>query len=372
MDATIQAAENLNERELTSSRALRRPQNKKNTAQNNTFEHISFEQGLCARYNFEKKEAKLIAAAVALAPDENTSWTDGICNVGRHLSALGAFVGCDSALVAPLYGAGELPQAFCRACAVQGGIYALRTQVINLCFDHEKVTAVRFNGNRLVHCTRGCVIRADAIMSKTTMRCYRRIALIQRPPFSENGPLALIVDTTPRVQALLVDYTTYAIPESLPDLCLLHFETFGNDQKACLSALKAARDFFHCRTLWTQAFSYPIHDSFTISPKKNLAVCRRLCPTLDVFPQVQHASELAKLHFDLDLLAAPPQEKIPTIGPPEDEDDHILEDIATKLERSVTTSDNVDNPPSLSTATVVPISSANAKDKEEQYQVKTK
>ena len=55
------------------------------------------------------------------------SANDGMRLLCRHLGAIGRFGG--TAFLLPLYGSGELCQAFCRLCAVNGGIYMLRTAV---------------------------------------------------------------------------------------------------------------------------------------------------------------------------------------------------------------------------------------------------
>ena len=44
----------------------------------------------------------------------------------RHLAAIGRFG--STAFLVPMYGSSELSQAFCRLCAVKGGIYMLRTE----------------------------------------------------------------------------------------------------------------------------------------------------------------------------------------------------------------------------------------------------
>lgn len=51
----------------------------------------------------------------------------------RHLSALGRFG--ETAFITPLYGMGELPQAFCRMAAVYGAVYVLRRQLKGALID---------------------------------------------------------------------------------------------------------------------------------------------------------------------------------------------------------------------------------------------
>ena len=50
----------------------------------------------------------------------------GIARMRRHFQSIGRY--SPGAFLYPIYGVGELPQAFARLCAVQGGIYILRYQ----------------------------------------------------------------------------------------------------------------------------------------------------------------------------------------------------------------------------------------------------
>ena len=50
---------------------------------------------------------------------------EGRSRVMTYLRSVGRFGAGQGAFLAPLWGSGELPQAFCRSCAVQGGVYHL-------------------------------------------------------------------------------------------------------------------------------------------------------------------------------------------------------------------------------------------------------
>ena len=58
-----------------------------------------------------------------------------------------------SAFMAADYGAGELPQAFCRAAAVAGATYVLRAGVQALLLDkqRQKCCGVRLNNGQVIH-----------------------------------------------------------------------------------------------------------------------------------------------------------------------------------------------------------------------------
>jgi len=52
------------------------------------------------------------------------STAEGVTAVKAYLSGIGRYGACAS--LVPIYGTGEIPQAFCRLCAVYGGVYMLR------------------------------------------------------------------------------------------------------------------------------------------------------------------------------------------------------------------------------------------------------
>ncbi|XP_030523863.1 rab escort protein 1 isoform X1 [Rhodamnia argentea] len=65
------------------------------------------------------------------------STKDGIERLALYHSSVGRFPNAVGALIYPIYGLGELAQAFCRRAAVKGCIYVLRMPVIALHMDKE-------------------------------------------------------------------------------------------------------------------------------------------------------------------------------------------------------------------------------------------
>ncbi|KAI4314650.1 hypothetical protein L6164_027538 [Bauhinia variegata] len=59
----------------------------------------------------------------------------GIDRLALYNSSVGRFPNAPSALIYPIYGEGELPQAYCRRAAVKGCIYVLRMPVVSLLLD---------------------------------------------------------------------------------------------------------------------------------------------------------------------------------------------------------------------------------------------
>lgn len=61
------------------------------------------------------------------APDGAVFTTeDGLASLRRYMGCLGRFADTHTAFISTMYGAGEIPQSFCRCCAVYGGVYVLR------------------------------------------------------------------------------------------------------------------------------------------------------------------------------------------------------------------------------------------------------
>ncbi|XP_074650137.1 rab proteins geranylgeranyltransferase component A 2-like isoform X2 [Tubulanus polymorphus] len=75
-----------------------------------------------------------VLQAIAMAT-EHTPTADGLAAVKKFLVSLGRYG--NTAFLWTLYGSGELPQAFCRMCAVFGGIYCLRKTISNVIIDSE-------------------------------------------------------------------------------------------------------------------------------------------------------------------------------------------------------------------------------------------
>ncbi|AQK89347.1 rab escort protein 1 [Zea mays] len=72
---------------------------------------------------------------------------EGIDTIALYSSSIGRFANAEGTFIYPMYGHGELPQAFCRCAAVKGAIYVLRMPVVALLMDEEKK---HFVGARLV------------------------------------------------------------------------------------------------------------------------------------------------------------------------------------------------------------------------------
>lgn len=89
--------------------------------------------------------------------NDATTFTEGIERIRTYLTSIGRYG--NTPFLFPMYGCGEIPQCFCRLCAVFGGIYCLGRpiqdvktiesndeQVVTMKFGEQQVTA-----KKLVH-----------------------------------------------------------------------------------------------------------------------------------------------------------------------------------------------------------------------------
>ncbi|CAD6342195.1 unnamed protein product [Miscanthus lutarioriparius] len=63
---------------------------------------------------------------------------EGIQTIALYSSSIGRFANAQRAFIYPMYGHGELTQAFCRCAAVKGALYVLRMPISALLMDEER------------------------------------------------------------------------------------------------------------------------------------------------------------------------------------------------------------------------------------------
>ncbi|XP_076629473.1 rab escort protein [Colletes latitarsis] len=87
-----------------------------------------------------------IVQAIAMAT-EKTPCRDGVNRTKHFLNSLGRYG--NTPFLWPMYGSGELPQCFCRLCAVFGGVYCLKRQLDGVVIDEDKCKAIISGKQRL-------------------------------------------------------------------------------------------------------------------------------------------------------------------------------------------------------------------------------
>ncbi|XP_054695368.1 rab proteins geranylgeranyltransferase component A 1 isoform X2 [Grus americana] len=117
-----------------------------------------------------------ILHSIAMVSETDCSTLEGLQATKKFLQCLGRYG--NTPFLFPLYGQGEIPQCFCRMCAVFGGIYCLRHSVQCLVVDTESgrcKAIVDHFGQRI---SANYFIVEDSYLSENVCRnvCYRQIS----------------------------------------------------------------------------------------------------------------------------------------------------------------------------------------------------
>ena len=155
--------------------------------------------------------------AIAMATSA-TSSLDGLKATQSFLKSLGRYG--NTPFIWPLYGSGEMPQAFCRMCAVFGGLYCLRKSASSLIIHKEtkQCTGIVLDGQNLKAkwiimeysyvpaiyrtLTKTSVSRAVFITDKSLKPGEEEyITLLTVPLQAENAPLIRVIELGPSTMA---------------------------------------------------------------------------------------------------------------------------------------------------------------------------
>nr|XP_038039931.1 rab proteins geranylgeranyltransferase component A 1 [Anas platyrhynchos] len=117
-----------------------------------------------------------ILHSIAMVSETDCSTVEGLQATRKFLQCLGRYG--NTPFLFPLYGQGEIPQCFCRMCAVFGGIYCLRHSVQCLVVDKESgrcKAIIDHFGQRI---SANYFIVEDSYLSESVCRnvCYRQIS----------------------------------------------------------------------------------------------------------------------------------------------------------------------------------------------------
>ena len=125
--------------------------------------------------------------------DDSTLCLDGVKNTKKFLSSLGRYG--NTPFLFPMYGCGEIPQCFCRLCAVFGGVYCLKRSLEEIHFsesdDGEKVfKAIKcdkqtISAKNLVVANARNLLKSSSANESEAPRCGR----LSRAIFITNQPL---------------------------------------------------------------------------------------------------------------------------------------------------------------------------------------
>ncbi|XP_064637571.1 rab proteins geranylgeranyltransferase component A 2-like [Lineus longissimus] len=147
--------------------------------------------------------------AIAMV-SEDTPTLEALKATHKFLMSLGRYG--NTAFLWPMYGSGELPQSFCRMCAVFGGVYYLRRPIEQLVINEDKkavgvVSAGRrLNANYVVMdasfassqlapgiTSSRCVSRAIYLTNKSILDCGKDELTLLRLPSTPDSPEPITV-----------------------------------------------------------------------------------------------------------------------------------------------------------------------------------
>ncbi|KAM9269754.1 rab proteins geranylgeranyltransferase component A 1 isoform 4-T4 [Cariama cristata] len=139
------------------------------------YENSTFAQFLRTR-KLTPSLQHFVLHSIAMVSETDCSTLEGLRATKKFLQCLGRYG--NTPFLFPLYGQGEIPQCFCRMCAVFGGIYCLRHSVQCLVVDKESgrcKAIVDHFGQRI---SANYFIVEDSYLSENvcTNVCYRQIS----------------------------------------------------------------------------------------------------------------------------------------------------------------------------------------------------
>jgi len=315
----------LNERQLQQGRSLYRPQNKTvaksdvEVLEKCMKEGMPFDKYLSQHHKLSDHMKKVVIHAMAMgshhADVEEYSTKDGMNDLSKHLQSLGKFGG--TAFLFPLYGSGELSQAFCRSAAVHGATYLLRRGPQSIHLDEAgKAVAVEVNGcayddndvvsNKVITATNIVIpsqmLRKESHVKKSALRVYRRVSILkgklvkdedanelhgseQRhviiiPPGDENMKNKSVIN------GISLDESVNIAPRQVDDVSttILYLSTISEDadggatmlEKAVKSICAGSADSME---LFHVSFSFELDDSSSDALLKKEEMGIHLCPS---------------------------------------------------------------------------------------------
>lgn len=243
-EATEHKVESWNELHLNQGRSLSRPQNKTVANSDLTIlqklcqeDKLSFEEYLRETQKLPPSLTKLVRYALALEETgESATIGVGIHQLCAHMMALGQFG--TTAFLLPMYGSGELSQAFCRSAAVYGGTYLLRRAATSIMIRDNAVQGIELSaedGAKQLIKTQHVIVADGSVPSikRSGKVVVRRIGIAWGKPLKSQQQQRHVVIVPPEsfpnqpdaVQCLLVDESAQVAPVVAKGCTVLHVTT---------------------------------------------------------------------------------------------------------------------------------------------------
>jgi RAB protein geranylgeranyltransferase component A len=308
IDEPEQEVQSLNERHLNQGRSLARPQNKAVSTEDLQVleqciqEGMSFETYLREKQKLSPRLISIVRYALAMETEESsTSLAAGMSSLRHHLQALGRYG--TTAFLIPMYGSGELSQAFCRSAAVFGATYLLRRAPMQVLISEDnKVAGVLVGGDKSedapeyapagskqdkpIKCKHS-VISAEAMIELETSRklILRRISVLNGKLMqSDNGEQRHVIVIPPNsignafaIHGVVLDESVQVAPKGCTVLHLT--TTLDSDTqddsilaKACQTLLET-EDTDTVNEIYHASFSHQVADPTSTSTTEGLHIC---------------------------------------------------------------------------------------------------
>ncbi|KAM6299956.1 rab proteins geranylgeranyltransferase component A 1 [Aegotheles albertisi] len=197
------------------------------------YENSTFAQFLRTR-KLTPSLQHFILHSIAMVSETDCSTLEGLQATKKFLQCLGRYG--NTPFLFPLYGQGEIPQCFCRLCAVFGGIYCLRHSVQCLVVDKEsgRCKAVvdhfgqRISANYFIVedsylpesiCTNVCyrqISRAVLITDQSVLNTdsEQQVSILTVPPLDLGKPAVCVIELCSSTMTCMKD--TYLVHLTCP------------------------------------------------------------------------------------------------------------------------------------------------------------
>jgi RAB protein geranylgeranyltransferase component A len=265
----------LNERYLNQGRSLARPQNKVVSTDDIQLlrqciaEDMDFETYLTEKQRLSPQLRSLVRYALTLESGRPTnssgstssspSTQEGMKNLCHHMQSLGRFG--STAFLVPVYGSGELPQAFCRSAAVYGATYLLRRAPlrilttsttgddVNEAQSQSAVQGVILGGDdeedglagkpvpkrKQVNCSH-VIAPLESMMRPSKKRVLRQISILSGKPIRSSADQRHAIIFPPNsfgnsdtIHGLILDEKVNVVPHVAGGCCVIHLTTTVDD-----------------------------------------------------------------------------------------------------------------------------------------------
>lgn len=258
--------------------------------------------------------------------DKNANCLEGLAATKKFLVSLGRFG--NTPFLWSMYGSGELPQAFCRLCAVFGGTYYLGRSVDAIVTKDGQCTALISDGMRigcqkLVMSGQSCPAEMRPEEGRPTVTVERKMCLMSDSIMPSEKEQLSFVSVPPQepgqsyTYVQEVGHATAACPKGM--YCLHLTKTGGGDESGIDKSLdKILQD--KSRLVWSLDFKITT-DAYNAQSNGNLYFCTGPLFELDYDQSIENAKNICKNMFpDEEFLPRAPDPEEIIIGEPSDAD----------------------------------------------------